>query len=117
MSRRSCSLLVLACLGLTGCGQRLLKNQTATAIFQDVASGGRWDGTGEVVRTYPNKAAVPDYVIAGGRLRLLVQITQAGVLVTYVDQPTWNGSKLVQLRAKHPELAGYLSQARWPISS
>lgn len=105
---------MVACLALTSCGQRLLKHQTAIAIFQDVASRGRWDNGGKVVKPYPNKAAVPDYLVDGGRLRLLTQVTQDGVLVTYVDQPDWNPAKLAELRAKHPELGNYLSQARWP---
>jgi hypothetical protein len=112
MSRLPSVLVTLSGLGLTGCG-----HQTATAIFQDVASSTRWDGAGEVVRTYPNKEAVPRYLVGGGRLLLLVQVTQEGLLVTYVDQPDWDRRKLADLRAKHAELGGYLSEARWPSTS
>lgn len=117
MLRRSCSLLMLACLGLTSCDQRILERHTATAIFQDVASARRWDAAGEIVKTYPSKAAVPNYLVTGGRLHLLIQVTQAGVFVNYVDQPTWNRRKLVELGAKHRELSDYLPQARWPSIS
>lgn len=95
---------------LASCGPQ---QQTATAIYQDVSSPGRWDATGQVVKTYPTKEEVPNYLLEGGRLRLLIQVTQQGLLTTYVDQPDWDRTKLLQLRAAHPELKAYLSASKW----
>ena len=102
---------MLACWGLAGCGPQ---HHETTAIYQDIAAEARWDGTGELVKTYPNKAAVPQYVLEGGRLRLLIQVTQPGLFAIDVGQPEWNGRKLADLRSRHPELGAYLRAAKWP---
>jgi len=104
-------IFILASLAaLSGCG---LKSETTTAIFQDARSTDRWEQSSQVVKKFPNKSAVPQYLVVNHTIYLPVQVTQEGWLTTFVNQPEWNEKDLNRLRELHPEWSDELSSVRW----
>lgn len=86
----------------------------ATAIYQDARSPGRWDARSQIVRHFPVPDVVPRFIIVGGNLFLLTQLTRERALATEViEQPEWNASDLSTLEARHPELRGSLRHLSW----
>ena len=90
-----------------------MKSDTATANFQDPRATDRWEPSSQVVKKFRNKAAVPHYLVVGHKLYLLVQVTQEGWLVTFVNQPDWDEKDLNKFRELHPEWSEELSSVRW----
>ena len=113
MRRPILALLSVATLLLSACNPPTAQ---PLAIFRDVRHPIDWDDErvqdAEIATEYPVVDKIPRFVRQRDRLYLLVQVTQARLLMTQVVfQEPITPARIAALRAQHPELAPLLPTA------